>query len=55
MSSTQVSSERTFATEGIDLKLEVVVVPVLDVERSKRFYAGLSWRLDADFAFDNGF
>jgi len=32
-----------------DLKLEVVVIPVSDVERSKRFYEGLGWRLDADF------
>src|SRR5215469_15799677 len=39
----------------MDTKLEVVVVPVSDVDRAKRFYAGLGWRLDADFAFDNGF
>jgi catechol 2,3-dioxygenase-like lactoylglutathione lyase family enzyme len=32
----------------IDLKLEVVVIPVSDVDRAKRFYAGLGWRLDAD-------
>jgi catechol 2,3-dioxygenase-like lactoylglutathione lyase family enzyme len=38
-----------------DLKLEVVVIPVADPDRSKRFYASLGWRLDADFAFDNGF
>ena len=38
-----------------DLKLEAVVLPVSDVDRAKRFYAGLGWRLDADFAFDNGF
>ncbi|MFK4088153.1 VOC family protein [Kribbella sp. NPDC020789] len=38
-----------------DLKLEAVVVPVADVDRAKTFYAGLGWRLDADFAFDNGF
>jgi catechol 2,3-dioxygenase-like lactoylglutathione lyase family enzyme len=38
----------------IDTKLEAVVIPVSDVERSKRFYEGLGWRLDADFAFDNG-
>ena len=38
-----------------DLKLEVVVIPVSDVDRSKAFYAGLGWRLDADFSFDNGF
>jgi catechol 2,3-dioxygenase-like lactoylglutathione lyase family enzyme len=37
------------------MKLEVVVIPVSDVERAKRFYGGLGWRLDADFAFDNGF
>jgi catechol 2,3-dioxygenase-like lactoylglutathione lyase family enzyme len=38
-----------------DLKLEVVVLPVSDVDRSKTYYASLGWRLDADFAFDNGF
>jgi len=38
-----------------DLKFEVVVVPVSDVDRAKRFYGGLGWRLDADFVFDNGF
>jgi catechol 2,3-dioxygenase-like lactoylglutathione lyase family enzyme len=39
---------------AVDLKLEVVVIPVSDVDRAKRFYQGLRWRLDADFAFDNG-
>jgi catechol 2,3-dioxygenase-like lactoylglutathione lyase family enzyme len=34
----------------IDLKLEVVVIPVSDVERAKRFYTDLGWRLDADFS-----
>jgi catechol 2,3-dioxygenase-like lactoylglutathione lyase family enzyme len=38
-----------------DLKLEVVVIPVADPDRSKAFYDGLGWRLDADFSFDNGF
>jgi catechol 2,3-dioxygenase-like lactoylglutathione lyase family enzyme len=33
-----------------DLKLEVVIIPVSDVDRAKRFYEGLGWRLDADFA-----
>lgn len=33
----------------VDLKLEVVVIPVSDVDRAKRFYQGLGWRLDADF------
>jgi catechol 2,3-dioxygenase-like lactoylglutathione lyase family enzyme len=39
----------------VDLKLEVVVIPVADVDRAKEFYGNLGWRLDADFAFDNGF
>ncbi|RYU14784.1 VOC family protein [Nocardioides iriomotensis] len=44
------------ATAGeVDLKLEAVVIPVTDVDRSKSFYGSLGWRLDADFAFDNGF
>ena len=38
-----------------DLKLEAIVIPVSDVDRAKSFYADLGWRLDADFAFDNGF
>jgi catechol 2,3-dioxygenase-like lactoylglutathione lyase family enzyme len=46
---TQASSEAT-----ADLKLEVVVIPISDVDRSKRFYGSLGWRLEADFAFDNG-
>jgi catechol 2,3-dioxygenase-like lactoylglutathione lyase family enzyme len=33
-----------------DMKLEVVVIPVSDVDRAKEFYARLGWRLDADFA-----
>jgi catechol 2,3-dioxygenase-like lactoylglutathione lyase family enzyme len=34
----------------VDMKLEVVVIPVSDVDRAKRFYGSLGWRLDADFA-----
>jgi catechol 2,3-dioxygenase-like lactoylglutathione lyase family enzyme len=33
----------------VDMKLEVVVIPVSDVDRAKQFYAKLGWRLDADF------
>jgi len=58
MSSTQMSHEqasRIPLAATVDLKLEVVVIPVSDVDRAKRFYASLGWRLDADFAFDNGF
>src|SRR6476661_7433840 len=55
MSSTQISSEEQpamgVATAAlVDLKLEVVVIPVSDVDRAKHFYEGLGWRLDADFA-----
>jgi catechol 2,3-dioxygenase-like lactoylglutathione lyase family enzyme len=38
----------------IDLKLEVVVIPVSDVDRAKRFYESLGWRLDADFSNGEG-
>jgi catechol 2,3-dioxygenase-like lactoylglutathione lyase family enzyme len=41
--------------ERTDMKFEVVVIPVADVDRSKKFYTKLGWRLDADFPFDNGF
>src|ERR1700693_6558730 len=34
----------------IDMKFEIVVIPVSDVNRAKSFYGGLGWRLDADFA-----
>ena len=57
MSSTQVVNERGTqlpSDTSVDLKLEVVILPVSDVERSKRFYEGLGWKLDADFSFDNG-
>lgn len=40
---------------AVDMKLEVVVIPVSDVERAKRFYGGLGWRLDADFAAGDDF
>jgi catechol 2,3-dioxygenase-like lactoylglutathione lyase family enzyme len=39
----------------VDMKLEIVVIPVSDVDRAKQFYANLGWRLDADFAADNDF
>ena len=40
---------RLSSARHVETKLEVVVLPVSDVERSKRFYEGLGWRLDADF------
>jgi catechol 2,3-dioxygenase-like lactoylglutathione lyase family enzyme len=39
----------------VDMKFEIVVVPVADVDRSVRFYRGLGWRLDADVAPDEKF
>jgi catechol 2,3-dioxygenase-like lactoylglutathione lyase family enzyme len=39
----------------VDMKLEVVVLPVTDVGRAKAFYVRLGWRLDADYADSDGF
>ena len=40
---------------GFDMKLEVVVIPVSDVERSKNFYARIGWRLEIDRSAGEGF
>jgi catechol 2,3-dioxygenase-like lactoylglutathione lyase family enzyme len=56
MNSTELRSETTTESSRartVDMKLEVVVIPVSDVDRAKRFYGGLGWRLDADFAGDD--
>ena len=53
MSSTDVTSGSENGSPRaatIDLKLEVITVPVSDIERAKAFYEGLGWRLDADIA-----
>src|ERR1700730_14889627 len=58
MSSTQVRSETAMQTpraRTADMKLEVVVLPYLDVDRAKRFYGDLGWRLDADFVVGDQF
>jgi catechol 2,3-dioxygenase-like lactoylglutathione lyase family enzyme len=39
----------------MDMRLEIVVLPVSDVDRAKQFYVGLGWRLDADFVVDDDF
>ncbi len=40
----------------MDMKLEVVILPVSDVDRAKGFYVGqLGWRLDADFPIEDGY
>ena len=51
---TDVRSEAA-SEASMDMKLEVVVIPVSDVDRAKKFYTRLGWRLDADFSFENGF
>jgi catechol 2,3-dioxygenase-like lactoylglutathione lyase family enzyme len=38
----------------LDMKIEVTVIPVSDVDRAKAFYTKLGWRLDADFSFNDG-
>ena len=40
---------------AVDMKLEVIVIPVSDVDRAKRFYGSLGWRLDADFVKGDAF
>jgi catechol 2,3-dioxygenase-like lactoylglutathione lyase family enzyme len=55
MSSTSIDTSMEAREVGtIDMKLEVVTLPVSDVDRAKRFYQGLGWRLDADFAAGDG-
>jgi catechol 2,3-dioxygenase-like lactoylglutathione lyase family enzyme len=57
MTSTQASSTSTQMPEvgPVDMKLEVVTLPVSDVDRAKDFYQGLGWRLDADIARGDAF
>jgi catechol 2,3-dioxygenase-like lactoylglutathione lyase family enzyme len=38
---------------AVDMKFEIVVIPVSDIDRAKEFYQRLGWRLDADFATDD--
>jgi catechol 2,3-dioxygenase-like lactoylglutathione lyase family enzyme len=46
---------KTPKTPPADMKLEAVVLPVSDVDRAKRFYGNLGWRLDADFIVGDAF
>ena len=58
MSSTSAGSETQIeipSARTVDMRLEIVVIPVSDVDRAKRFYGGLGWRLDADFAAGDDF
>ena len=58
MSSSEVHSDIAIDTTRappLDMKLEIVVIPVSDVDRAKRFYGGLGWRLDADYGSGDDF
>jgi catechol 2,3-dioxygenase-like lactoylglutathione lyase family enzyme len=58
MTMTQVrdkAASGTVKTQPVDMKLEVVVIPVADVDRAKRFYSKLGWRLDAEFSSGDDF
>lgn len=58
MSSVHASTESATGSLPVkpgEVRLEVVVVPVSDVDRAKRFYETLGWRLDADLAVDDGY
>ena len=58
MGSSQVRSQtanETSRAQTVDMKLEVVVIPVSNVDRAKDFYRSLGWRPDADFAGDDNF
>jgi predicted enzyme related to lactoylglutathione lyase len=53
MASTDTSSDSASggqSAQGVDMALEVVRLPVSDVDRAKRFYQSLGWRLDIDLA-----
>jgi catechol 2,3-dioxygenase-like lactoylglutathione lyase family enzyme len=49
------SNTGTSKARGVDMKLEIVVIPVSDADRAKNFYSKLGWRLDADFAAGDDF
>ena len=58
MSTIDISNETQIQvpeTGSVDFKLEVVIVPVADVDRAKRFYQGLGWREDVDVAGPQGY
>src|SRR5258708_23555203 len=53
MTGTKTNAVKTAKAPTVDMKLEITVIPVSDVDRAKRFYSDLGWRLDADFAGDD--
>ena len=55
MATTETRSEREARTPSartVETKLEVITIPVSDIDRAKSFYEDLGWRLDADFKGD---
>jgi catechol 2,3-dioxygenase-like lactoylglutathione lyase family enzyme len=48
----QVRSNDTTSIAKVDMKFEIVVIPVSNIDRAKEFYSKLNWRLDADYATD---
>jgi catechol 2,3-dioxygenase-like lactoylglutathione lyase family enzyme len=58
MSSVDVSSDSAAGTPPVkpgEMRLEVMVLPVSDMDRAKGFYEGLGWKVDADFSGDDGY
>src|SRR6202042_1193250 len=55
VTSNDVNSNQGQTPATAELDLEVVTLPVADVDRAKRFYQGLGWRLDADRAIGDEF
>ena len=49
---TQAQANDAASAANVDMKFEIVVIPVSDIDRAREFYARLGWRLDADY--DNG-
>lgn len=51
----EVRSNDATSVAKVDMKFEIVVIPVSDADRAKKFYGGLGWRLDADYDDGKGF
>src|SRR5215210_8539625 len=52
---TAIERDAALSAGTADMRFEVVVIPVADVDRAKRFYGDLGWRLDADFVVGDDF
>ena len=47
------AAAKTEAAQSVEMKIEVIVIPVSDADRAKLFYADLGWRLDLDITADD--